>query len=595
MMKYPIIFLLFFCPIFINSSNAQILFPKEKIEQINDTKVINWVNMNESILQNNNMQLQVVYSKKTQHTYHYTLGLYYNQFRFFNTTLKISTDKNGNILTYTRENIPINIPQEKDIQKQLQNLYSFNIKEIVKSEDIKQITYEIVTKDNVSDLCAVVAVYSKTQDFTLIINDEGRIIDSINHLRYFSNIDTTIQAKVFVPDPLTKLGQSYGGTYIDNNDANLGWFATAYDTVNIQVEYDTASQIFRLENKYVMIDDFEMPAAAPVTQATPDFYYNRSESGFEDINVMYHVTEFKNYINSLGYDSLMNLQVTADAHGMLGADNSMFNRNGGSPTLNFGTGGVDDAEDADVIIHEYCHGVSWSANDNNNFSQERSGLDEGLSDYFATSYSRSINPFSWEKMFTWDGHNEYWSGRVANTAAVYPTAGNIYAMGEIWNAAMSNIWNDLGNIVADKLMLEALHFFTNNTTLPQAAKYVMVADTVLFNGIHANTLCTHFQQKNLLDNQCEPVKVKNVSKTNNEALVINTLEFALGNAPLQIFFPEYFNGTIEIRSINGSKIFNKQLINAKIETISPQFFTSGIYFLVIKNQEMQKVHKLSRF
>lgn len=595
MIKYFTILGLFFSISFVVNSNAQILFPKEKIEQINDIELINWVKKNESILQNKNMQLKVDFRKNTQYTYHYTMGLYYGPFRFFNTTLKISTDKNGNILTYTRDNVPNKIPQEKELEIQFQKLRFLNFDEIMLGEDIKHIRYEIVTKENVNYLCAIVSVYSKTKDYTLIINDEGIMIDSINHLRYFTNIDTTIQAKVFIPDPLTKLGQSYGGTYIDNNDANLAWFATAYDTVTVPVIYDTASQIFRLENKYIMIDDFEMPAAAPVTQATPDFYYNRNESGFEDVNVMYHITEFKNYINSLGYDSLMNLQVTADAHGMLGADNSMFNRNGGSPTLNFGTGGVDDAEDADVIIHEYCHGVSWSANDNNNFSQERSGLDEGLSDYFATSYSRSINPFSWEKMFTWDGHNEYWSGRVANTAAIYPTVGNIYAIGEIWNAAMSNIWTDLGNFVTDKLMLEALHFFTNSTTLPQAAKYVMLADTVLFNGIHANTLCTHFQQKNLLDNQCEPVNVKSEHKTTKEVLVINTHDFALGNAPLEILFLEDFDGTIEIKNINGSTVYKKQLNNTQIETINPQFFTSGIYFLVIKNKNMQKVHKLSRF
>ncbi|MEZ4916786.1 MAG: hypothetical protein R2836_07345 [Chitinophagales bacterium] len=54
------------------------------------------------------------------------------------------------------------------------------------------------------------------------------------------------------------------------------------------------------------------------------------------------------------------LQISVDTHGNNGADNSFF-----SPAtplrLIFGEGGVDDAEDADVIIHEYGHAISHFA------------------------------------------------------------------------------------------------------------------------------------------------------------------------------------------------------------------------------------------
>jgi hypothetical protein len=182
-------------------------------------------------------------------------------------------------------------------------------------------------------------------------------------------------------------------------------------------------------------------------------------------------------------------------------------RNGGDPTLSFGTGGVDDAEDADVIIHEYCHGISWSANGNDNFSNERAGLDEGLADYFATSYSRSLNTFNWEKMFSWDGHNAFWTGRIANTSTNYGTTNDIYKLGEIWNSAMSAMSTDLGDYVTDRLMLESLHFFTNNTTLPEAALYVLKADTLLFNGINVSSICAQFQLRNILNSNCLPVSI----------------------------------------------------------------------------------------
>ena len=48
---------------------------------------------------------------------------------------------------------------------------------------------------------------------------------------------------------------------------------------------------------------------------------------------------------------MVNYAIDVDCHGFNGGDNSAFNPGTNPPSIVFGQGGVDDAEDADVIIH----------------------------------------------------------------------------------------------------------------------------------------------------------------------------------------------------------------------------------------------------
>jgi hypothetical protein len=202
----------------------------------------------------------------------------------------------------------------------------------------------------------------------------------------------------------------------DRNDSTSAELDAQRVWVSLPCETDTGT--FFMRNKYVSITELEPPATPTTISFNNSFVYNRSQSGFEDLNVLYQIYVLQDHLHQLGF-ALAEAPLPVDAHALTGADNSFFTYSP-FPQIHYGTGGVDDAEDADVITHEYGHALSYAAAPTTNIGTERSSVDEGFCDYLATSYSRNISEYFWDSMFTWDGHNEFWKGRVANASRVDP-------------------------------------------------------------------------------------------------------------------------------------------------------------------------------
>ena len=595
-MKYlPLLFLLLIVHSLQAQLNTTLVFPGVRVPmQEASLQTVLFSQFPE--LNQEGIVLHAVDQYKTRHSFHYSFAVFYHEQKIAGACLKINANRDGVILSIKKELPDLSALHNYDAPSENEKWTAVNLKQLLfnywkTDRPIQRQEFQIAIHENQASLVTVIDTWDKQHDETLILQSDGTVLHHFDNRRHF-NIDTTVTVQVFQPDPLTALNLTYGGLYADHNDSNLAWMNAAYLTTQLKATFDNGTNTFYLENAYAKIDDIESPSIAPVTSTTPSFLFNRSESGFEDVNALYHITRFHDYISSIGYDTMMNLQLTVDTHAQFGADNSVFNRNGGSPTLCLGTGGVDDAEDADVIIHEYCHGVSWSANHNNNFSNDRSALDEGLADYFATSYSRAISSFHWDSVFTWDGHNEYWPGRTASTANNYPYSGNIWSIGEIWNAAMSKIWGDLGQVVSDKLMLESLPFFTDNTTLPEAAMYVLESDTLLFGGIHTNTICADFKSKNLLDADCKAVGVSDIAKLGNMELK-NTLGFASGQEEAILTLPQSQSGNYQLYSSTGQLVKTIVFNDKNSVLISPSELAPGLYLLSVNTSTETSIFKLN--
>ena len=118
--------------------------------------------------------------------------------------------------------------------------------------------------------------------------------------------------------------------------------------------------LWRLTGPFCNIQDFESPAGLPVAAANPDdFQFTRDQQGFEDALVYWGIDTSQRYIQSLGFLNIQNNSIWCDPHGFNGADNSHY-----IPSTNrlaWGEGGVDDAEDLDVVLHEYGHAIQHSS------------------------------------------------------------------------------------------------------------------------------------------------------------------------------------------------------------------------------------------
>lgn len=288
-----------------------------------------------------------------------------------------------------------------------------------------------------------------------------------------TSVKATGSGMVFDADPLSVTGNVYGGQYVDNNDATNSSLDAARSSVSL-LDITFSGGQYSLVGPFAAIVDSESPSTGLFTQASSTFNFNRSEAGFEAVNTYYHVDKCMRYINNTLGISLIPHQyaggVRFDPHGLNGADNSHYSP--GSGEIAFGEGCVDDAEDADVVIHELGHGIhDWLTN-----GSTAGQFGEGSGDYIAQSYSRALNQWtasdpSYHFMFHWDGHNTCWGGRITNSTKTYPAdiVNQVHSDGEIWSAALMEIHDLIGRTKTDAAFLEGLAMTNSGSNQQDAA------------------------------------------------------------------------------------------------------------------------------
>ncbi|PHI20098.1 hypothetical protein CEQ90_09085 [Lewinellaceae bacterium SD302] len=288
--------------------------------------------------------------------------------------------------------------------------------------------------------------------------------------------------KVFDTDPLATANADYNDPgYSDNNDNNSPQLLAEQFIVDLPDITLTNGEYF-LIGPWAEIQDFESPFRGLFEQSTPNWTGDRTDNSFEAVNVYYHLDASMRYLNvNLDLDihpSLYPGGVRFDPSAVNNADNSYYT--GGSQRLAFGDGGVDDAEDSDVIHHELGHGLhDWVTG--GGLSQVQ-GLSEGCGDYWAVSYNRSLGlwtsndaPYNW--VFRWDGHNEFWSGRIVNHSGIYPggLSGGIHNQGQLWATSMMLVWDAIGKEKTDVIFWEGLGMTGSNSNQNDAANAVYQA------------------------------------------------------------------------------------------------------------------------
>lgn len=403
--------------------------------------------------------------------------------------------------------------------------------------------------------------------------------------RSYANQDSVVTGNVFNPDPLTTAHQVYTGTDLDQNDTNSPWLQAELKPVTFVATY-TGSQ-FQLWNQYVTIKDIDSPQVLPAISLDGTFNFNRSQTGFEDVNAFYHLNNMRNHVHTLGFNIADQL-VWVDTHSGT-ADQSYFSPMGLPPTLNYGTGGIDDAEDADVLTHEYGHFLSYNASPGSNLGSERSSLDEAFGDYVAASYSKALDTYKSEWVFNWDGHNNYWNGRVVNSSKVYPTnliSGSVYKNAEIWSALLMNIHDDLGRLATDSLIFEAHYGYAADMSMTDAGYLLLQADSDLTGGHYHCRLLQHMFDRGIIafdpGNDCGLTALQE-QVLNNVSFINSNDFFGIKNEsaqPLQV----------SVVAVTGSVISTVEE-SQQLYTYHNAYLPAGIYLVHVQGTNGSKTFK----
>jgi hypothetical protein len=197
-------------------------------------------------------------------------------------------------------------------------------------------------------------------------------------------------------------------------------------------------------------------------------------------------------------------------------DNSFYSP--GDRKIRYGTGGVDDAEDGDVITHEYGHAIQDAQDRGFGSTDEAGALGEGFGDY-QSALNLLLNgayvtptPKMAKCIFDWDGTGGYGGpgvkpcGRLAtgtdgtrtysqakNTCSLGHGHEEVHCFGEVWSHGLIDLLLSLPEpsgfppISVD--VIASQFTYADNETFKEAVNALVAADNVIFSGANVTAIC----------------------------------------------------------------------------------------------------------
>src|SRR6266851_3223679 len=329
----------------------------------------------------------------------------------------------------------------------------------------------------------------------------------------------TAQGRVFDPNPVAKLNRP---DLQDQNDAASAVPDSAYSIVDLPGLPPSGP----LVGPNVQIVDRQSPFTTRA-DASQSLMFDRSQAQFEEVNAYFHIDRSQRYLQSLGFTGsrrIVSYSIPVDAHAANGTDNSFFVPDAqGTGALFFGDGGTDDAEDSDIMLHEFGHAIQESiapgAFGGTSSSQSRA-LGEGFGDYwsFSSNYVQTLpsgrDPFcigDWDARCSNDDPSQFCgyppgsdclrsvdSTKTMANFIVSENPGTEHKNGEIWSSALREIFMALGKQRTDTLVLEGTFGVPTGPSYALMAQRLLGADRALNGGANTAVICRAMTARGIL-------------------------------------------------------------------------------------------------
>ncbi|MEV8533254.1 M4 family metallopeptidase [Streptomyces sp. NPDC051211] len=278
------------------------------------------------------------------------------------------------------------------------------------------------------------------------------------------------QARIFMVNPVQSSGDQ---ALTDGKDGNAAVPESAYAVAALRNLDGSGS----LSGRWATVRS-DTGASARLADVGK---YSRTDDQFEQVMAYFWVNEAQEYLQGLGFGSELpgaNDRVQPVRINQWGADNSYFTDK--KAEIRFGKGGVDDAEDAEVVLHEYGHAVHHAQVPGFGTSPEAGAIGEAFGDYLAVTVGvNAAAKYGWPLkadpacVADWDAVSysaaPHCLRRIDENKVYADRVGEVHADGEIWSRALFDIRGALGARTADRIIVNAQFGFRADTSFQDAA------------------------------------------------------------------------------------------------------------------------------